>query len=139
MKKVKQLASTILILILSVFSSNTANAQEGNKKVVIVTGSASGIGKATCELLVSKGYIVYGGDIQVEKNKYLDSIGGHSLTLDVTKEDEIKTGIDRVIKEQGRIDVLYNNAGFGIMGAAEETSMPHTLYSNRKHQCIDVS
>lgn len=123
MKKVKLFASIILILIISALSSNTVNAQEGNKKVVIVTGSASGIGKATCEFLVSKGYIVYGGDIQVEKNKYLDSIGGHSLTLDVTKEDEIKAGIDRVIKEQGRIDVLYNNAGFGIMGTAEETSM----------------
>ncbi len=123
MKKVKQLTTMILMLVLSVLSFETASAQQGNKNVVIVTGSASGIGKATCELLVSKGYIVYGGDIQVEKNKYLDSIGGHSLALDVTKEDEIKAGVDRVIKEQGRIDVLYNNAGFGIMGAAEETTL----------------
>lgn len=123
MNKVKRLTLTILILILSVSSFNTVNAKEDNKKVVIVTGSASGIGKAVCELLISKGYIVYGGDIQVGKNMYLDSIGGHSLAMDVTKEDEIKAGVDRVIKEQGRIDVLYNNAGFGIMAAAEETSM----------------
>jgi len=123
MKNIKQIKSMILILVFSVFSFSTINAQQGNKKVILVTGSASGIGKATCELLVSKGYIVYGGDIQIEKNKYLDSIGGHSLALDVTKEEQIKAGVDKVIKEQGRIDVLYNNAGFGIMGTAEETTM----------------
>lgn len=118
-----QIASVILMLTLSVFSFKTVRAQENNKKVVIVTGSASGIGKATCQLLISKGYIVYGGDIQVEKNKYLDSLGGHSLVLDVTNVEQIKAGVDKVIKEQGKIDVLYNNAGFGIMGAAEEVSM----------------
>ncbi|HEY9047883.1 MAG TPA: oxidoreductase [Ohtaekwangia sp.] len=113
----------LLTLTLSVVSFKTVHAQAHDKKVVVVTGSASGIGKATCQLLVSKGYIVYGGDIQVEKNKYLDSIGGHSLALDVTNEEQVKASVDRVIKEQGRIDILYNNAGFGIMGTAEETSM----------------
>lgn len=94
-----------------------------NKQVVIVTGSASGIGKATCERLIKEGYIVYGGDIQLENNKYLDSIGGHSLHLDVTQDDQVKAAVDRVIKEQGKIDVLFNNAGFGVMGTNEETSM----------------
>lgn len=122
-RRFSQLSTVILMLALSVFSFKTAQAQENTKKVVIVTGSASGIGKATCLLLISKGYIVYGGDIQVERNKYLDSLGGHSLVLDVTDAEQIKAGVDKVIKEQGKIDVLYNNAGFGIMGAAEEVSM----------------
>jgi NAD(P)-dependent dehydrogenase (short-subunit alcohol dehydrogenase family) len=99
------------------------HAQTNNNQVVIVTGSASGIGKATCERLVNKGYIVYGGDIQVDNNKYLDSIGGHSLTWDVTRDDQVKAAVDRVIKEQGKIDILFNNAGFGVMGTNEETSM----------------
>lgn len=98
-------------------------AKANNKQVVIVTGSASGIGKATCKRLVSEGYIVYGGDIQVESNKYLDSIGGHSLALDVTKEDQVQAAVDKVIKEQGKIDILFNNAGFGVMGTNEETTM----------------
>lgn len=123
MKRVKQIALTVLMLVLQVFSFKALHAQADNKKVVIVTGSASGIGKATCQLLVSKGYIVYGGDIQTEKNKYLDSIGGHAFVLDVTKEEQVKAGVDKVIKEQGRIDVLYNNAGFGIMATAEETTL----------------
>jgi NAD(P)-dependent dehydrogenase (short-subunit alcohol dehydrogenase family) len=114
---------TIIIGLLSAFSFYTANAQEQNKKVVLITGTASGIGKATSILLLSKGYIVYGADIQVEKNKYLDSIGGHSLVMDVTNEEQIKAGVNKVIKEQGRIDVLYNNAGYGIMGAAEDITM----------------
>lgn len=94
-----------------------------SKQVVLVTGSASGIGKATCERLIKEGYIVYGGDIAVEKNQYLDSIGGHSIVLDVTRDDQVQAAVDRVINEQGKIDVLYNNAGFGIMGTNEETTM----------------
>jgi len=98
MKKIKHLTVILSVLALFAFSFKSANAQTVNKKVVVVTGSASGIGKATCKLLVSKGYIVYGGDIQVDKNKYLDSIGGHSLALDVTKEEQIKAVVDKVIK-----------------------------------------
>ncbi len=104
----------------------TLHAQTNNKQVVIVTGSASGIGKATCERLVKEGYIVYGGDIEVEKNRYLDNIGGHSIALDVTKDDQVQAAVDRVIKEQGKIDVLFNNAGFGIMGTNEETTLEDT-------------
>jgi NAD(P)-dependent dehydrogenase (short-subunit alcohol dehydrogenase family) len=99
------------------------HAQTSNKQVVIVTGSASGIGKATCELLIKEGYIVYGGDIQVDNNKYLDSLGGHAMLLDVTRDDQVKAAVERVIKEQGKIDILFNNAGFGVMGTNEETSM----------------
>lgn len=101
----------------------TLQAQTRNNQVVLVTGSASGIGKATCERLIKEGYIVYGGDIAVEKNQYLDKTGGYSIALDVTKDEQVKAAVDRVIKEQGKIDVLYNNAGFGEMGTNEETTM----------------
>jgi NAD(P)-dependent dehydrogenase (short-subunit alcohol dehydrogenase family) len=99
-----------------------------DKKVVLITGSASGIGKATAELLIEKGHTVYGGDIQSEKNKYLEDIGGHSLDMDVTKVDTIKSGVEKIIKEQGHIDVLFNNAGFGVYAPVEETTEEDMRY-----------
>ncbi|MDR6804600.1 NAD(P)-dependent dehydrogenase (short-subunit alcohol dehydrogenase family) [Dyadobacter sp. BE34] len=113
----------VKILMAALALLTTFNTRASDKKVVIVTGSASGIGKATCERLLKEGYIVYGGDIELEKNQYLDKTGGHSLILDVTKDDQVKAAVDRVIKEQGKIDILFNNAGFGVMGTNEETTM----------------
>lgn len=112
----------LMVMGLLLAFSTAINAQT-TKQVVIVTGSASGIGKATCERLIKDGYIVYGGDIETEKNKYLDQIGGHSLTVDVTKDDQVKAAVDQVLREQGKIDILFNNAGFGVMGTNEETTM----------------
>ncbi|KAA3623411.1 MAG: SDR family NAD(P)-dependent oxidoreductase [Bacteroidetes bacterium] len=104
------------------FSTDTFAANDPEQKVILITGSASGIGKATAELLIKEGHIVYGGDIQFEKNKYLDKIGGHSLDMDVTDKDMIKAGVERIIEEQGRIDVLFNNAGWGLYAPVEETT-----------------
>lgn len=120
MKNYKFLAA--LVLSLFIFGTNEVSAQESQPKVILITGTASGIGKATAEHLISQGHIVYGGDIQFEKNKYLDKIGGHSLDMDVTKLDMIQAGIDKIIEEQGRIDVLVNNAGFGLYAPVEETT-----------------
>ncbi len=117
---------TLLVAAILSFVTIAVNAQ--NKKVVLITGSASGFGKATAEKLVEKGYIVYGADIQVEKNKYLDKIGGHSIVMDVTKDEEVNAGVDRVIKEQGRIDVLINNAGYGSYATIENIPMEELKY-----------
>ncbi len=113
----------LLLIMIVALGTLLANAKTTEKKVILITGTASGIGKATAELLVSKGHIVYGGDIQHEKNKYLDKIGGHSLKMDVTKDVEVKAAVDKVIKEQGRIDVVMNNAGYGQYGPVEEVTM----------------
>ena len=103
-------------------------AQNTNQKVVLITGTASGIGKATAELLIEEGHIVYGGDIQFEKNRYLDKIGGHSLDMDVTDTTMIKAGVEKIIQEQGRIDVLVNNAGFGVYAPVEITTEKDMRY-----------
>lgn len=92
----------------------------GNEpKVIIITGTASGFGKAAAEKLIAKGHIVYGGDINVEGNKYLNDIGGTPLVMDVRDDDQVKAGIQRILKEQGRIDVLVNNAGYGEYATIE--------------------
>ena len=120
-----------LIIFLFAVISFQVNAQE--QKVILITGTASGIGKAAAESLIDKGHKVYGGDIKVEENLYLNDIGGHALIMDVTKDDQVKAGVQKVIAEQGRIDVLINNAGYGSFGTIENINMDEL-----KHQ-FDVN
>lgn len=98
------------------------------QKVVLITGTAYGIGKSTAELLIDKGHIVYGGDILVEENLYLNDIGGTALEMDVTNQEHIEKAINQIISEQGRVDVLVNNAGLGVYGAIEDVSMEDIYY-----------
>ena len=98
------------------------------KKVILITGTAHGIGKSTAQYLIDKGHIVYGGDILVEENLYLNEIGGVALEMDVTKQDHVDSAINRIIAEQGRIDVLVNNAGIAVGSAIEDVSMEDALY-----------
>ena len=98
------------------------------KKVILITGTAHGIGKSTAQYLIDKGHIVYGGDILVEENLYLNDIGGVALEMDVTKQDHVDNAINQIIAEQGRIDVLVNNAGIAVGSAIEDVSMEDALY-----------
>ena len=98
------------------------------KKVILITGTAHGIGKSTAQYLIDKGHIVYGGDILVEENLYLNEIGGVALEMDVTKQDHVDNAINQIIAEQGRIDVLVNNAGIAVGSAIEDVSMEDALY-----------
>lgn len=92
-------------------------------KVIIVTGASSGIGKATALQLIKEGYTVYGGARRVEKMKDLIDAGGHAMTLDVTNIASIKSFVDNVITKEGKIDVLFNNAGYGLYGAMEDIAV----------------
>ena len=120
----KRLSHIIMVLFAMTIALGTAQEQ----KVILITGTASGIGKAVAETLVEKGHIVYGGDIQVEANVYLDEIGGTALIMDVTKFDQVKSGVQQVIDEQGRIDVLINNAGYGSFATIENIDIDELKY-----------
>ena len=98
------------------------------QKVILITGTAHGIGKSTAQYLIDKGHIVYGGDILVEENLYLNDIGGVALEMDVTKQDQVDNAISQIISEQGKIDVLVNNAGIAVGSAIEDVSMEDALY-----------
>ncbi|HVM33193.1 MAG TPA: SDR family NAD(P)-dependent oxidoreductase [bacterium] len=91
-----------------------------SKKVVLVTGASSGIGKATAELLAAKGFKVYG----TSRRPQGDGAGFSMLAMDVLTEDSIRKAVDKILKAEGRIDVLVNNAGNFQGGALEETSIP---------------
>lgn len=90
------------------------------KKVILITGASSGIGKETALRLVREGYTVYAVARRVEKMQDIVRAGGHSLEMDVTNETEIRAGVEAIITEQGKIDVLLNNAGYGLYGAVED-------------------
>jgi len=90
-------------------------------KTVLVTGASSGIGEATAQRLVMAGYKVYGTSRRAAKGRQ-----GlfERLPLDVTSDDSVEATVKEVLRLEGRIDLLVNNAGFGIApGAAEESSM----------------
>ncbi|OAZ65735.1 MULTISPECIES: oxidoreductase [Bacillus] len=96
---------------------------QNKKGVVLITGASAGMGKATAELLLERGYIVYGAARRVDKMKDLEVKGAEILAMDVTDEQSMIDGVNRIIQEQGRIDVLFNNAGYGSYGAVEDVPL----------------
>ena len=85
-------------------------------KVAIVTGGTSGIGKETALALQADGYTVY------ELSRRAEGVAGmNHIPTDITKEDMVNVAVATVVEQEGHIDVLVNNAGFGISGAIEFT------------------
>ena len=92
-------------------------------RVCIVTGASSGIGFETAMLLAKNGEKVYAAARRLDKMEPLKEFGIITVETDVTKEKELFALISRAFSENGRIDVLINNAGYGLYGAVEEVSM----------------
>jgi NAD(P)-dependent dehydrogenase (short-subunit alcohol dehydrogenase family) len=99
-------------------------------RVALITGAASGIGRATAERLASEGATVVVTDVQDEAGEQAaasirDSGAAASfLHLDVADEDDWSRVVERVLSDHGRLDVLVNNAGLGDLATIEETSLP---------------
>ena len=92
-------------------------------QVILLTGASSGIGYDTAKNLAAAGHTVYGAARRLEKLEELRPFGVIPLQLDVTDEDSIKKAVETIITEQGRIDVLVNNAGYGSYGAIEDVTL----------------
>lgn len=99
------------------------------EKVILVTGASSGMGKDGALRLIREGHIVYGAARRLSQMQELADAGGHTLELDVTNQQSIRQAVDRIIQEQGQIDVLWNNAGYSVTGAVEDVS-----YEDAKRQ-----
>ena len=109
------------------------------EKVCIVTGAASGIGKALCEELARGGARVIATDINAEElESTVTSIrnGGYQVRaekLDVTDYDAFKERIEDTVSREGRLDYLFNNAGIAILGEVRDTTIDHW------HKVLDVN
>jgi len=88
--------------------------------VAIVTGASSGIGAATALRLARDGFIVYAAARRVDRMRQLEAAGIRIVSLDVTDDPAVTALVARVLSDQGRVDVLVNNAGYGAYGAFEE-------------------
>ncbi|MFD7183859.1 oxidoreductase [Streptomyces sp. NPDC059904] len=92
-------------------------------KTALVTGASSGIGEATALKLQELGYTVYGAARRTDRLHKLADRGIRPLAMDVTNEDSMRSGVERITAETGRIDVLVNNAGYGSYGALEDVPL----------------
>ena len=93
----------------------------GTGRVALVTGASSGIGEAAAHELVRAGFTVYGTSRKAAAGEKRGEVV--FLPLDVTDDDSVAAAVGEVLDRSGRIDVLVNNAGLGIAGAAEESSI----------------
>jgi NADP-dependent 3-hydroxy acid dehydrogenase YdfG len=90
-----------------------------NPKVILVVGASSGFGFEISKRLLQKNHIVYVAARHIDRMQDLKSLGAHVLYMDVTNLDTINTAVDAVINNHQRIDILYNNAGYGQYGPVD--------------------
>ena len=99
------------------------------EKVALVTGSSSGIGYETSLALAREGYFTYATMRDLKKEAVIKKIAEEEnlplkvIELDVDNDDSVQNAVETIIEEKQRIDVLVNNAGWGIWGTAEDVSI----------------
>jgi NAD(P)-dependent dehydrogenase (short-subunit alcohol dehydrogenase family) len=100
-----------------------------NQEVAIVTGSSTGIGYETSLALARNGFLTYATMRNLNKAENIKSIATkeslplHVTQLDVTDDASVKNAVEEVLYKEGRINILVNNAGYGLNGALEDLSM----------------
>ncbi len=99
------------------------------EKVALVTGCSSGIGFETALALAREDYFTYATMRNVKKAQNIQEVAKKEnlklevIELDVDKEDSIKSAVKKILEQKGRIDVLVNNAGYGLFGCVEDVTM----------------
>lgn len=91
-----------------------------SKKVILITGASSGMGKEAAKTLIQEGHSVYTLARRIDQMNDLQTLGGHPMQVDVTSSSEIQAAVKEIILREGKIDVLWNNAGYGLYGSVED-------------------
>ncbi|MFI5101715.1 MAG: SDR family NAD(P)-dependent oxidoreductase [Actinomycetes bacterium] len=99
---------------------HSAAGSAGSDRVALVTGTSSGIGEAVARELAAAGFRVF-GTTRSAPAQPIDGV--EPLTVDVDDDRSVRDGVERVLREAGRIDVLVNNAGYLCEGAVEEVTI----------------
>jgi short-subunit dehydrogenase len=89
-------------------------------KIVLITGASSGIGKSMASYLQQQGLSVYGTSRNSEHGQVIDGIT--FLKLDVTNDQSVHDAVSYLLEKEGKIDVLINNAGIGMVGSGEDST-----------------
>ena len=97
-------------------------------KTALVTGASSGIGKEVAKRLANNGFQVFATARSLEKMDELSSLGATVLRTDISKDDEIEALVAAVLGRVEAVDVLVNNAGFGLYGPIEELGIDQARY-----------
>jgi short-subunit dehydrogenase len=98
------------------------------KQVILITGASAGMGKTTALLLLQKGYTVYAAARRTDKMQDLKQAGANILLMDVADEHSMVTGVNTILQNEDKIDILINNAGFGSYGTIEDVSIAEAKY-----------
>lgn len=99
-----------------------------DKKTALVTGASSGMGKVIARRLIQDGYQVYAAARSVEKMHDLAELGARPLRMDISRDEDILAAVDTIVSQTGGVDVLVNNAGFGLYGPVEEIGIDEARY-----------
>lgn len=97
-------------------------------RVALVTGASSGLGNAFAQALLAEGLVVYVAARRLERMDELVQLGAIALQLDITRDEDVAKAAERIHREHGGVDVLINNAGFGLYGAMEDTCIEDAQY-----------
>jgi NAD(P)-dependent dehydrogenase (short-subunit alcohol dehydrogenase family) len=97
-------------------------------KTALVTGASSGMGKEIAARLIRDGFQVYVAARHPEKMEDLTRLGARALRMDISSDAEIKAAVDTILSEVDGVDVLVNNAGFGLYGPVEDIGMDEARY-----------
>lgn len=99
-------------------------------KTILLTGGSAGIGLATAQLLMNKGYRVYSGSRRGGGEAQKSANGGHiiPIKMDVNDEETVKKTINQIISESGELYAVISNAGNGVAGSIEDTSSDEAKY-----------
>lgn len=120
----KHFVFLILTLVISLFlPSVTEGAESPIKKTVLITGASQGIGLATAKEFNERGWSVWAGTRTLTQDLINSEPEIHFRDLNITDQKSVNKLVDEIINEDGRIDALINNAGYGLIGAVESISI----------------